>query len=327
MTVQHHVQAPAGGSTRARARARAGMLLVPPVLIVVAAFVLYYFEELVRRGRPFDHLDAYGRGFMTWWVDAGTFWGNVELWTAIALFTGAFSAWWRGSPGVPTRAALPLAAGAATIALAMLVLAIAGVPVPVDVAGILASGWYPHYFPSRLLFVLLAFSGAWGFFLGWRTRHGRPGSGKMATGGAVSVLLASLAVVHLTAVSSWDPATIVDVTTLIVSVAGYIGFVIPLAACFTSVLLARERHRGDTTSARDGKAATKGTWKVLAWTGTVAAGLVAVAISIPIVAGADTGIVINAEIIARNLLTWTCAALITAGVHVLACSQGVTSTS
>lgn len=308
------------------------MLLIPPAIIGVAAVLLYLFEEAIRRGRPFDYLDVYGRGFATWWIDFQSFWGNLGLWTAFALFTGVFSACWLGKSRAPARALrLPLI-GIGTILATGIVMATisatTGFMGAYDLAGILLYTWYPQYFPSRFLLVLFVFSGTWVLLLGGRRRAMRRGGGRITLVGAICLLAASAILIHATAVSSWDPISLVDVNALIIGVGGFLGFVLPLA---TFIVLQAGHPLGENQDSLGQSVERKGTDRrpvyLLAWMATVGASLLVTAIVIPLLFGADTGIVIKTETIAGNVMTWVHAAFVAAAIHLVACTSKEVSSS
>ncbi|MBN2153913.1 MAG: hypothetical protein JW839_20820, partial [Candidatus Lokiarchaeota archaeon] len=280
--------------------------------------LFFLIDDYLDEGRPLLHLDAYGQGYPTWWLDFERLWGNAELWClGIGTWMGFFAAFAFGAaPGTlgARKAALvrwPLAMLAALFAVA----AAAGLagwfsPAPYSIGAILSAGWYPEYLPANVLFLLVAFSGIWLLPpAASKLRRGRavmPLSPRMAA----ALLLPAAAVLHLAIVSAWGVPLVGDLQKAITSLVGLLFVTTPLFAFMVASIERKADRVAVPAGAED--AGLDSRRKVHAWgiLSAMLAVLGAVLVALAASSGLDAGIDIKADFVPRNFLTWVGTALV-----------------
>ena len=55
------------------------LLFLLPLILFIIAILYYIIYDVMIKERSMFYLDAYNRGFLTWWIDSENFWGNFVL--------------------------------------------------------------------------------------------------------------------------------------------------------------------------------------------------------------------------------------------------------
>lgn len=300
-------------------------ILTPVILLIVATFVFYYLDDYLDDGKGFAFLDAYNQGFLTWWLDVERFLGGLELWTVVGLWMGYLPAMYVGSSekivGQDTKKSI----GSILVAIMILVttslvFSFFQIPVKKDIspASILLSGWYPEYFPSHLLFFLICISGCWALILKLSVKFKNRMMVKANFKGQLILLLMVGLVFHLVVISDWSPGAILNLEFLIIDLAGFHAFLLPLFTFFMAIL----ESRGKGTGHPRARSSIAPSWKsrdfkVILYISASSA-LVIVFIFIMGIKGEfNASIDIKSDIIPRNVLSWTYCAMIATVAHVL----------
>ncbi len=299
-------------------------LLLVPATIVALDLLFFYLDDILDEGRSFLYLDAYGRGFPTWWTDFQQFWGNFETWTIAGLMTGLFAAFALGKPAISRdtsawNASKPFIIATAGVVIVAFVLGMTSSfsGVPYSVVSILAAGRYPEYFPGNVL-TLLAVATGWWVLLGWKAARKQPRLAyKHAFPGSMVFLGIALMAFHLVLVSAWTPDTVNDILPALLGLIGFLTVVLPLFSFFISL---REGHLGMQVAVENvppgaGREPFTGKQRArlkqtLAIILTMTAVLAAYMLVVNALRPLDTGIDIKSDFIPKNMITWVYAALL-----------------
>ena len=141
------------------------VLLLLPILFTFLAILYYLIYDVMILGVSMTFLDIYGRGFLTWWLDSETFWGNFMLSTAKTLLLSGFLVLYSPRAEVPSdqpnlelnvkrNLQMTWLSGLLiTIFIIMFVFSAysPGSGTKIDITTILVNGWYADYMCSRSL--------------------------------------------------------------------------------------------------------------------------------------------------------------------------------
>lgn len=296
------------------------ILLIFPAAIVALDVVFFYLDDFLDEGRSIFFVDTYGQGFFTWWLDFERFWGNIELWSlGIGVWMGFFAAFAFGAaPGALGTKKMSLVKWPLVFLVAVLLTSMIfglmgwGSPVPYSIGGILVNGWYPGYFPSNVLFMLVAFSGAWLIPPAIsKLRRGRV-SMSLSPVMAASLLIPALVMVHFALASEW---TVTDVNNLQTPITSLIGLLLVTTPLFAFMVASVENVAGQEhveAVQYPGGETLVATRKVHAWVIMIIilAILGCIILLLATGDGLNTSIDINSSFIPRNFLTWVTAAIV-----------------
>jgi hypothetical protein len=296
------------------------VLLLLPAIIVLLDLVFFYLDDFLDEGRALLYLDAYNRGYLTWWFDSQRFWGNFELWTVIGLFTGTFSIYAFGTARATTSARkctiLPLLVILAAIVGLELVLGLTGFlsPAPYAIGNVLVMGWYPEYLPQHFPSLLIIASGAWLFIakLWWikEKRFFKP----VSDGLAWVLLVIAACILHLTVISSWAADAVNDTRFVIPDMIGFGFVVVPLVA-FSIATAERKAEvalkETEITKERVGFDARRFR-NVMIYLSGVVGGIVVYVVVLALTFGLNFSIDVRSQFIPANMFTWVYTAAIAA---------------
>jgi len=192
---------------------------------------------MLDEGRSFLYLDAYNRGFFTWWLDFEEFWGNFELWTAMGAFTGIFAVLGFGvEPGCEKVERNMVSKPLIIILITILGTAIIFGIVPslpfygYSIGNILVHGWFGDYFPQRILLVFLIMTGFWLYFARlFRLREQRTFKKISMTMGAIMIAI-SLVFLHQVIITTWNLDAVNNLRPLVTDIIGFCFVTVPIFA-------------------------------------------------------------------------------------------------
>ena len=302
-------------------KARHGLLIIP-VIIVVLDVVYFILDDMLDEGRSFLYLDAYNRGYFTWWLDFEEFWGNFELWTAIGAFTGIFAV--LGFGVEPGSAEVNRTNGLKPLIIIML--AIIGTAIifgvvpslssyPYSIGSILVHGWFGDYFPQRILLVFMIMTGVWLYISRFfRLRQQRRFNKVSVTMGAATIAI-SLVFLHQVVITTWNLDAVNNLRPLVTD---FIGFCFVTVPIFAFAVASNETHWHVESATSVQKLAHVPKSRAIflticsfAFVGLIAAFLVIVAR----INGIHFSFDIRSDFVPKSMITWIYTAIIASIVY------------
>jgi hypothetical protein len=304
-----------------QSKARFGLLIIPAIIIVLD-MVYFILDDILDEGRSFLYLDAYNRGYLTWWLDFEEFWGNFELWTAIGAFTGIFAIFGYGvEPGTKRENRTKVLK-----LLAIIVLSIIGVavvfgtvpslaPYPYSIGNIIVYGWFSIYFPQRMLLVFVIMTGFWLYFSKLFSLREQRTFYKFTLAMGMIAIAISLVFLHQVIIATWDLDAVNNLRPLVTELIGFCFVTIPIFA-FTVASNELHWHVENATPVRQIAQVPKSRAIFLIIYPSVAA--VAIATFLFLVAsinGIHVSLDINSSFVPKGMITWIYTALIASIVY------------
>jgi Glycosyl hydrolase family 9/Cellulase N-terminal ig-like domain len=222
--------------------------LILPSLTLIGFIILHYFEEMVRYDLTWGHVDTYGVGFSTWWLNSENFWGTFELNTIKALIISALYLTYIfeskiKKPGQSESeekktanfhsnflknywACIPL--------LIILVIEIIfsgfspGTGNEINGFEMLVSGWYPQFMPYHFLEVLMFLSGFWILPMLIKNRIKKRKFKRFSNYSLILICIALMLFTHLIFISTWELADMLYLNGVVINSAILIVFILPI---------------------------------------------------------------------------------------------------
>lgn len=300
------------------------LLFIFPIFIIIGEFLFYYLDDFLDEGHNFLYLDNYGRGFLTWWFDSESFWGNFKYNIIKSLILAGTLLMFSRKTDIATikpfkeNRSMKFLVGLFIICLIPPMILInysPGSGEPVNIVNIIFGGWFSTYMAYNILDFILFNFGIWVVLIavyGYKNKY-EPVKYNYYTMIFMSVSFAFL--IHLSLVGSWDIESIFHLS-FVMDTAIFLFFIFPLTLGWISLINKGENQENNQN--QDSRL-NKRYWKIQLSIRLILFVLIAIIIFLlfltnidPIYLTLDLGIDIGSDWIARNFSSWIFISLLSA---------------